>query len=52
MIDMKFEFDENKTIKDNGKFGVYFSVIGHDLIRACKEPNLKQLSIFVNKADG
>jgi uncharacterized phage-associated protein len=30
--------------KDNGKFGVYFSVVGNDLIKACKEPNLKQLS--------
>jgi uncharacterized phage-associated protein len=30
--------------KDNGKFGIYFSVIGNDLIKANKEPNLKQLS--------
>jgi uncharacterized phage-associated protein len=30
--------------KDNGKFGVYFSVIGNDLIKAHKEPDLKKLS--------
>lgn len=30
--------------KDNGKFGVYFSVIGNDLIKANKEPDLKKLS--------
>jgi uncharacterized phage-associated protein len=30
--------------KDNGKFGVYFSVIGNDLIKAHKEPDLKKLA--------
>jgi uncharacterized phage-associated protein len=30
--------------KDNGKFGVYFSVIGNDLIKANKEPDLNKLS--------
>jgi uncharacterized phage-associated protein len=30
--------------KDNGKFSVYFSVIGNDLIKANKEPDLKKLS--------
>jgi uncharacterized phage-associated protein len=30
--------------KDNGKFGVYFSVIGSDLIKANKEPDLRKLS--------
>ena len=30
--------------KDNGKFGAYFSVIGNDLIKANKEPELKKLS--------
>jgi uncharacterized phage-associated protein len=30
--------------KDNGKFGVYFSVTGNDLIKANKEPDLRKLS--------
>ena len=30
--------------KDDGKFGAYFSVIGNDLIKANKEPELKMLS--------
>jgi uncharacterized phage-associated protein len=30
--------------KDTGKFGVYFSVVGNDLIKANKEPDLKKLS--------
>jgi uncharacterized phage-associated protein len=30
--------------KDNGKFGVYFAVIGNDLIKANQEPNLNKLS--------
>jgi uncharacterized phage-associated protein len=30
--------------KDNGKFGIYFSVVNNDLIKANKEPDLKKLS--------
>jgi uncharacterized phage-associated protein len=30
--------------KDTGKFGVYFAVIGNDLIKAHQEPDLKKLS--------
>ena len=30
--------------KDEGKFSVYFSIVGNDLIKANKEPDLKKLS--------
>jgi uncharacterized phage-associated protein len=30
--------------KDNGKFGIYLSVVNNDLIKANKEPDLKKLS--------